>query len=145
MKIQAIERKELKNRIGKPVWYQCLTDINDFGWAFIHPETVKLQPGGYPLGYCKLIKPDPKEKDFYSWDAIRLYSRPAFHGICHYCDKRHEGQLTHCEALEQGKECRFGNKYREFKVKPPYDSWGYSVKTFLEMIRVSGVQIRNQE
>ena len=58
MEFHQIKRDELKNWIGKPVWYQNLENINDFGWAFIHPETVKLQDGGAQLGYCKLIMTD---------------------------------------------------------------------------------------
>lgn len=147
MEFHQIKRDELKNWIGKPVWYQNLENINDFGWAFIHPETVKLQDGGTQLGYCKLIMTDPKAKDFYSWKAVRLYSKPAFRGLCVHCAHWQRDQLIRCALMEQGKDtgCTIEKKYRSFEPTAYYQGRGYTVKTFLRQLELSGYVIKKKE
>lgn len=147
-KIIQLEKKDLKKWVGRPVWYQSLTDINDFGWAFIHPETVKTQPGGFPLlGYCKLIKSDPAKKDWYSWESVRLYNKAKFRGICAHCAHFHKGTLTHCFLVEEGKDpgCTIEKKYRSFEASPYWQLRGYTVKTFLRQLELSGYTVKKKE
>ena len=143
--IKLIDRKDFPKFLGKPVWYQSLSNINDFGWAFIHPDTVKLYEGGMRLGYCKLIKGDPTAKDFYNWNEIRIYERPFFHGICRFCEHWHKGTLTHCYLIEDGedpKACVYETRYRNFKAAPKFKEQHYTVKTFLRALVLSGYRIK---
>lgn len=131
-----IDRKYLKNYLGKPVWYQCNSDVNDFGWAFIHPETV----GTISLPYCKLILPDPHHKDFYSWSDIRIYNHPYFHGICYHCDHY---KKPGCKLKKP--DCGWSNRYQQFQAAPFWENNNYTVKTFVRQINLSGYKIKEEE
>ena len=137
-----ISRKDLDQWIGRPVWYQAVSNVNDFGWCFIHPDTVTIQPGGFPLNFCKLIMPDPNQKAWYPWNEIELYSRPVFHGICRYCKHRRPDQLTRCDAVEK---CSHSNRYKAFEPADNGFSWSYTPKTFLKALRLSGYKIKKDK
>ncbi len=147
MEIKVIEKNELKSYLGRPVWYESLTDVNDFGWAFIHPETVKLQSGGRLLGYCRLILANPNAKDFYSWNAVQLYNKPAIRGICAHCTHFRKDQLIRCELQEQGREpeCTFRKQYSDFEPAPFWKERGYTAKTFIRQLKLSGGKIKGKE
>ena len=139
MEIKLIKRMELRSYLGKPVWYQCLEDVNDFGWVFIHPDTVNKA-----LRYCRVIKPDPEMQDCYSWDLIRLYNKPAIRGLCAHCTHWRKDQLIRCELQEQGREpeCTFSKQYRDFEPTPYWKDRGYTAKTYIRQLKISGCEIR---
>ena len=142
METKVIERKDAKNWLGRPVWYQSLEKVNEFGWAFIHPDTVRQA-----LGFCKLIPADPARKDFYSWDRVRLYNRPHFRGICAQCVHWRRDQLVRCAIMEQGREpeCTFTKRYKDFEPTPFWKDRGYTAKTYIRQLTEAGCEIRKKE
>ena len=140
MEIKLITKDELKSYLGRPVWYQSLTDINDFGWAFIHPDSIHMK-----ADYCRLIPANPTGKEFYSWDAVRLYNKPAIRGLCAYCRHFRKDQLIRCELQEQGREpeCTFSKQYKDFEPTPYWKERGYTAKTYIRQLKI-GCEIKKK-
>lgn len=136
MNAKEITRDDLKDHIGQPVWYQSLDDVNDFGWAFIHPETNTA-------GYAMLILPKPRKKNFFSWSGVRLYDRPAIKGICSRC-KWQRKDLTRCALAAEGKKprCTFEEKFADFEPTPFYKQMGYTANTFMRQLKTAGLWVR---
>ena len=131
MKMEAhpIRQADVRKWLGRPVWFQSRTDARDFGWAFIHPDTVHL-------GYLKLIRPNPSRRDFYSWEDADLYDRPFFHGICRQCRHWRPDQLIRCG--KEGACCTYENRYKDFEPAPHYRDCGYTAKIFLRQLELAG-------
>lgn len=131
-----IEHKDLKRFLNRPIWYQCRQDVNDFGWAFIHPDTVNP----YRISYCKLIKSVPEARSAYDWAEIDLYRKPTFHGICAQC--KHY-QRPNCTL--KNPKCRYENGYISFEPDKLWKSREYTARTFMRQLELSGYKIRKEE
>ena len=132
MKANRIRQEDVRKWLGRPVWFQSREDVRDFGWAFIHPDSVRL-------GYLKLIRPNPSRKDFYSWDGADLYDRPFFHGICSRCIHWLPNQLVRCG--KEGARCTHVNRYKDFEADTYWHDRGYTAETFIRQLALATLPV----
>jgi len=143
-KPQLIDRKDLSKYLNRPVWFQSAQNVEEFGWAFIHPDTVTCGLYGTELPYCRLIRPDSKAKDMFSWLDIQIYDKPAIKRLCSRCMNWVEAtpgqEAAHCSCHTQdgAPRCSADNGYKSFQPTEFWSNCGYSAKTYKRQLAAAG-------
>jgi len=143
-KPQKLDKIELQNWIGKPVWYQSLTDLNDFGWSFVDPATWEVDKyTGFIPGYLLLIKPGPSHKTHYSWHGVEVFDRPAICRLCTYCE-----HWVHTDPKVPGRcsnstdsRCNPENSFAPFQPKPYYQNRNFTLASWLKQVKLAGYSL----
>ena len=142
-KPQLIDKKEIKNWLHRPIWYQSRIDVNDFGWAFIDPSSVSLAYTGEPLRFCKLIKTEKISRTLYQWDMIEIYDKPAIKRLCSRCMNWVEAtpgqEAAHCaiHTMDGARRCTLAHEYADFRPEPYWEDRKYTAQTFIRQCQLA--------